>query len=141
MKNEKILTVIKGQEFKLSLKDKIEINDIFYDQYLEAAAMLENIMANEESDKQPDWKKAETENNIIAFCGERGEGKSSAMFTFINAVVNKKEQKESTIFAQCENVKNTVFSEPIVIDPSAFDNVHNVLDICELPEKVPPKQN
>ena len=25
--------------------------------------------------------------------------------------------------------KNTVFSEPIVIDPSAFDNVHNVLDI------------
>lgn len=129
MKNEKILTVIKGQEFKLSLKDKIEINDIFYDQYLEAAAMLENIMANEENDKQLDWKKAETENNIIAFCGERGEGKSSAMFTFINAVVNKKEQKESTIFAQCENVKNTVFSEPIVIDPSAFDNVHNVLDI------------
>ena len=129
MKNEKILTVIKGQEFKLSLKDKIEINDIFYDQYLEAAAMLENIVANEERDKQPDWKKAETENNIIAFCGERGEGKSSAMFTFINAVVNEKEQKESTIFAQCENVKNTVFSEPIVIDPSAFDNVHNVLDI------------
>lgn len=82
--------------------------------------MLENIMANEESDKQPDWKKAETENNIIAFCGERGEGKSSAMFTFINAVVNEKEQKESTIFAQCENVKNTVFSEPIVIDPSMF---------------------
>lgn len=129
MKNEKILTVIKGQEFKLSLKDKIEIKDIFYDQYLEAATMLENIVANEESDKQPDWKKAETENNIIAFCGERGEGKSSAMFTFINAVVNQKEQKESTIFAQCENVKNTVFSEPIVIDPSAFDNVHNVLDI------------
>lgn len=129
MKNEKILTVIKGQEFKLSLKDKIELKDIFYDQYLEAATMLENIVANEESDKQPDWKKAETENNIIAFCGERGEGKSSAMFTFINAVVNQKEQKESTIFAQCENVKNTVFSEPIVIDPSAFDNVHNVLDI------------
>ena len=49
MKNEKILTVIKGQEFKLSLKDKIEINDIFYDQYLEAAAMLENIMANEKA--------------------------------------------------------------------------------------------
>lgn len=43
MKNEKILTIIKGQEFKLSLKDKIEINDIFYDQYLEAAAMLNII--------------------------------------------------------------------------------------------------
>ena len=129
MKNEKILTIIKGQEFKLSLKDEIKVNDIFYDQYLEAAAMLENIVTSEEGDKKLDWKKAETENNIIAFCGERGEGKSSAMFTFINAVVNQKEQKESTIFAQCENVKNTIFSEPIVIDPSAFDNVHNVLDI------------
>ena len=129
MNNEKVLTVIKGQEFKLNLKNKIEVNDIFYDQYLEAAAMLENIVTSEEGDKKPDWKKTETENNIIAFCGDRGEGKSSAMFTFINAVVNEKEQKEFTIFAQCENVKNTNFSEPIVIDPSTFDNVHNVLDI------------
>ena len=28
-KCKKILTIIKGQEFKLSLKDKIEINDNF----------------------------------------------------------------------------------------------------------------
>ncbi|MBN2921593.1 MAG: hypothetical protein JTJ28_18550 [Lactobacillus sp.] len=129
MEKEKVLTVIKGQEFKLSLKDKIEENDIFYNQYLEAAAMLEDIVASDESDKLADWMKTETENNIIAFCGERGEGKSSAMFTFINAVFNKEVRKNSTVFAQCENVKNTIFSEPIVIDPSAFDNVHNVLDI------------
>ena len=126
---EKVLTVIKGQEFKLSLKDKIDEKDIFYSQYLEAAAMLEDIVESDESDKLADWMKTETENNIIAFCGERGEGKSSAMFTFINAVFNEKVRKNSTVFAKCENVKNTIFSEPIVIDPSAFDNVHNVLDI------------
>lgn len=126
---EKVLTVIKGQEFKLSLKDKIEEKDIFYSQYLEAAAMLEDIVESDESDKLADWMKTETENNIIAFCGERGEGKSSAMFTFINAVFNEKVRKNSTVFAKYENVKNTIFSEPIVIDPSAFDNVHNVLDI------------
>lgn len=129
MEKEKILTVTKGQEFKLSLKDKIEENDIFYNQYLEAADLLEDIVASDESDKLADWMKTETENNIIAFCGERGEGKSSAMFTFINAVFNEEVRKNSTVFTQCENVKNTIFSEPIVIDPSAFDNVHNVLDI------------
>ena len=42
MKDEKVLTVIKGQEFKLSLKNKVEKQDIFYDQYLEAAAMLDD---------------------------------------------------------------------------------------------------
>lgn len=129
MKDEKVLTVIKGQEFKLSLKNKVEEQDIFYDQYLEAAAMLDDIVESDEADNQADWKKVETENNIIAFCGERGEGKSSAMFTFINAVFDREVQEKSTIFAKCKNVKNTVFSEPVVIDPSAFDNVHNVLDI------------
>ena len=72
MEKEKILTVTKGQEFKLSLKDKIEENDIFYNQYLEAADLLEDIVASDESDKLADWMKTETENNIIAFCGERG---------------------------------------------------------------------
>lgn len=126
---EKVLTIIKGQEFKLSLKEKIEEKDIFYTQYLEAAAMLEDIVAGNENDKLLDWMKTETENNIIAFCGERGEGKSSAMFTFINAVFNEEIRKNSAVFAKCESIKNTIFSEPIVIDPSAFDNVHNVLDI------------
>lgn len=129
MKDEKVLTVIKGQEFKLSLKKKIEEQDIFYDQYLEAATMLDDIVVNDEDDNQATWAKVETENNIIAFCGERGEGKSSAMFTFINALSDRNVKNNSTIFAQCKNVKNTVFSKPVVIDPSAFDNVHNVLDI------------
>lgn len=65
MKDEKVLTVIKGQEFKLSLKNKVEEQDIFYDQYLEAAAMLDDIVESDEADNQADWKKVETENNII----------------------------------------------------------------------------
>ena len=99
MKDEKVLTVIKGQEFKLSLKNKVEEQDIFYDQYLEAAAMLDDIVESDEADNQADWKKVETENNIIAFCGERGEGKSSAMFTFINALLRH----------DMTTMKNTVF--------------------------------
>lgn len=59
MKDEKVLTVIKGQEFKLSLKNKVEEQDIFYDQYLEAAAMLDDIVEN------VNWEFEEKINNLV----------------------------------------------------------------------------
>lgn len=60
--NEKVLTIIRGEEFKLSLKDKIDENDIFYDQYLNAAGMLDDIVAvNEKKERVSDWHKIEVE--------------------------------------------------------------------------------
>lgn len=129
MANEKRLTIIKGEEFKISVKEKIDRTDIFYDQYLSAARMLDAIVAEQEAMELRQWCKSEAENNIIAFCGERGEGKSSAMISFVNAAYQSDKGIEESIFADCENVKRTYFAEPIVIDPSMLDGVHNVLDI------------
>lgn len=129
MSERKILTIIRGEEFKLSLKEKIEETDIFYDQYLEAADMLDDIVIVNEDKEQMDWRKVEQENNIIAFCGERGEGKSSAMMTFINALIKQDDWNSNLIFDECENAKKTIFSKPIIIDPSTFDNVHNILEV------------
>ena len=129
MSERKILTIIRGEEFKLSLKEKIEETDIFYDQYLEAADMLDDIVIVDEDKEQMDWRKVEQENNIIAFCGERGEGKSSAMMTFINALTKQDDWNSNLIFDECENVKKTIFSKPVIIDPSTFDNVHNILEV------------
>lgn len=129
MNNKKILTIIRGEEFKLSLKEKIETTDIFYDQYLEAANMLDDIVAINDDEKRADWSRVETENNIIAFCGDRGEGKSSVMMTFINALSNKDAWNQDPIFSSCEHVKRTAFSRPVFIDPSTFDHVHNILEV------------
>lgn len=129
MSERKILTIIRGEEFKLSLKEKIEETDIFYDQYLEAADMLDDIVIVDEDKEQMDWRKVEQKNNIIAFCGERGEGKSSAMMTFINALIKQDDWNSNLIFDECENAKKTIFSKPIIIDPSTFDNVHNILEV------------
>ena len=129
MDNTKILTIIKGEEFKLHLKERIEKEEIFYDKYLSAAGMLDDIVGGSEDEKQADWSKVETENNIIAFCGERGEGKSSAMTTFINALCKRDDWDRIPIFDGCENVKKTIFSRPIFIDPSTFDDVHNILEV------------
>ncbi len=46
--------------------------------------------------------------------------------SFVNAVYN---DSENEIFKNCTNLKNACFVEPVLIDPSFFDDVHNVLGI------------
>ena len=135
MKSE--LVIVKGQEFKISVQDRIKKDDIFIEQYEQAADMLEAILSEtQDSDVHKNntihsWQQTEYENNIIAFCGDRGDGKSSAMLTFINALCCKDDHKEDDEIDLFKNRidKKTYIAEPIVIDPSQFDDVHNVLDI------------
>lgn len=136
-KSELIIT--KGQEFKIVVKDSIRDDDVFIEQYEQAAGMLntivaESIVAAEKSDKTFNtlYSLNEYENNIIAFCGERGEGKSSAMLTFINSLYTnlpKALQGEDKFYEKYQELYKVHFSEPIIIDPSQFDDVHNILDI------------
>ncbi len=53
------------------------------------------------------------------------------MISFVKAAYEHQHCRydESYIFKDCKNVENTNFTEPIVIDPSMLDGVHNVLDI------------
>lgn len=152
MGTNSILTIIKGQEFKVVDKHFIGEDDIFLDQYKQAAEML-NTIVNESKGSAENHFLNEYENNIIAFCGERGEGKSSAMLTFINSLYedywedeegeeevednsndNKKENtdkepKRYNLFKNYRNLDKKHFAEPIIVDPSQFDEVHNILDI------------
>ena len=66
--DQRQLVIKKGEEFKISVKDKIETTDLFYDQYISAAKMLNDIVSIVDIDKQK-WENSEFENNIIAFCG------------------------------------------------------------------------
>lgn len=124
------ITIIKGQEFMIAVKEEIAREDLFFEQYRRAADMLDKIVEStievKNKDKSRSLKSQDFENNIIAFCGERGEGKSSAMLTFVNAVYA---DQKNDIFTHCSNLKDISFAEPILIDPSLFDDVHNVLDI------------
>ncbi len=126
-----VIKIVKGAEFRITVTEEIKEDDIFFSQYEHAAAILDDIVGASARFKDCadwSWKHQDFENNVIAFCGERGEGKSSAMMTFVNAVYSNREKK-SPIFSSCRNLENTFFSEPLLIDPSQFDDVHNVLDI------------
>lgn len=144
----KEIQIIRGEEFKVQVRNEINEKDIFIEEYEKAAYLLEEILYA--SSKQLESKKengnsfsvnnhTEYNNNIIAFCGERGDGKTSAMMTFMNVVKQYADQKNSSrkvwqgkehvLFKNDSIVRKTNFIDTIYVDPSALDNVHNVLDI------------
>ena len=130
---EKILTIIKENEFRIFVNEHIDNDDVFLEQYRRAASMMNEIIGASD-EKNHMWKDHEYENNIIAFCGERGEGKSSVMTTFVNAACNYSKDIDygnSKFFEAYKNehMSNLYLADPVIIDPSTFDNVHNVLDI------------
>ncbi|MDE7322636.1 MAG: hypothetical protein K2N73_07845 [Lachnospiraceae bacterium] len=131
--NEKNLTIIKDNEFRIFVNEHIDSDDVFLEQYRRAASMMNEIIGAS-GDTKHMWKDHEYENNIIAFCGGRGEGKSSVMTTFVNAACNYARDANygnSKFFEAYgkEHMNNIYLADPVIIDPSTFDNVHNVLDI------------
>lgn len=122
------LKIYKGNEFKVYVADSIEEDDLFFDEYKKAAEMLSEIVRyNKKNDNR---LKLEYENNMIAFCGERGEGKSSVMLSFVKAMRSYANTKKSQkVFEDFKEIGNIHFSEPIIIDPSLFDETHGILDV------------
>lgn len=120
------LKIFKGKEFKVYVTDSIEEDDLFFGEYKKAAEMLSEIVKyNKNNDN-----KLEYENNIIAFCGERGEGKSSAMLSFVKAMKSYANSKKSQkVFEDFNEIGSMHFSEPIIVDPSLFDETHGILDV------------
>lgn len=120
--------IYKGNEFKVYVADSIEEDDLFFDEYKKAAEMLSEIVKC--NSKNDNGLNLEYDNNIIAFCGERGEGKSSAMLSFVKAMRSYANTKKSQkVFEDFKEIGNIHFSEPIIIDPSLFDETHGILDV------------
>lgn len=142
------IRVVRGEEFKIQVRDIIDEKEPFIDEYRKAAHLLEDILEasqkaqtskdeHEENNNTKDkcagygvsGQYVEYNNNVIAFCGNRGDGKSSAMMTFIYAAQKPGKVDKGNLWANDSIVRNTEFVDTIYVDPSALDDVHNVLDI------------
>ncbi len=129
------IIIEQGNEFNYKI-GKVDGEDIFINEYNQAALRLEEIVAatiNYEKsieNNQKDSKANESDylNNIIAFTGERGQGKSSAMHSFTQDLLDYKKKKESHIEYQ-EKTKTATFLKLDTIDPSTFEDMHNVLEV------------
>lgn len=132
MKMAKI-QIYRGKEFKVCVEECIEEDSLFFEEYKKAAHMLDEIVRYDKTkaDMRIDGQDMEYENNIIAICGERGEGKSSVMMTFVKAAVQYAFDGKSSecVFAETEHIKGKHFAEPVIIDPSLFDDRHSILDV------------
>lgn len=92
MSNAKSITIVKGQEYKVCKIDMKNENNFLHDSYLKANNCLKEIAEFRKhisklrqknlNEKKYDDTIYENINNIITFCGERGQGKTSAMISF-----------------------------------------------------------
>lgn len=123
------LEFIDGQE-NLVITEGADKRDssLFKVQYALADKILEGISGDTDEHKE-----RRNYNNIIAFCGDRGTGKTSCMMSSRNQLQKTTDAKyEKAIEGKNDDEikqikKDFVFLD--AIDPSFFDETHNILEL------------
>lgn len=108
------------EEFdKNSMREKF-----FHRQYAMAIRCIERYLEEEKLVSQDKEFESYTDgnNNLFAFVGDRGTGKTSCMLSVANSLVNKKEHT----FEQ-DIINETDFFTIGLLDPSYFDSEHDIL--------------
>lgn len=118
------MRIIIGQEGK-PVKEGIESykDSIFKSQYENAFRMIRDVA------DEPDKDIHAVNNNIIAFCGERGAGKTSCMESVCEMIKDAMKPLSVVSNPDLDHLKSKRFHILDTIDPSFFDNQHNILDI------------
>lgn len=96
---------------------------IFKSQYDNAFRLIHDIA------KEPEQPIRLSNNNIVAFCGERGSGKTSCMESVCDMIKTAKDTVLGFNNPDLSYLNTKRFHILDTIDPSFFDNQHNILDI------------
>lgn len=106
--------------------EKQDFNEsIFAEQYVRALSLVNQFI---------DPREDSNNLKVVAFCGDRGEGKSSCMQTVLNMLApdaNTDKECVKTYIKKkgAQNIAESSFEVLDVIDPSFFDNCHNVIEL------------
>lgn len=118
----KRIVINKGDEYRFKTEKKFEEKDFFYDVYQKAERVTEEIL---ETMRQSREELSKTKahfygigNNIIVFCGTRGEGKTSALQSFAYQLKHA-ESKD----------KNKEYIVLDTIDPSELDSEESIVRV------------
>lgn len=107
-KDETSISFYRGDESKVVVETDLYDKSIFKSQYERAIDIIGDFM-------NYDQKEDLTVPNIVAFCGERGEGKTSCMLSTAKLMRN--------------TYGEDAFEVLEAIDPSFFDDKHNILEL------------
>lgn len=132
------IVIVRGDEFKVHDNEITQNEDIFKEVYQKAhiqAEQLINYMTGmrekaegkgERNESCGRKSPSEYLNNIIAFCGERGQGKSTAMLHFVEEL---KKDSGRLNGSQDIRVPDSRMEVLRVIDPTALEMSHDIVDI------------
>lgn len=119
-----------NDEYKVKIENGNEFeNSIFKDVYNNAAKNVSEILKQSSTDYKYDEY-----NNIIAFTGERGKGKSSSMISFMNSLIEVDEnniKKHENFFSNkaLQLINKKTFGTIDIIDPSLFRGKESLFEI------------
>lgn len=133
---EKSLRINLGSNYQLIVEtDKEHINKSpFKNVYFKAFELVDEIVSNGElytsSKENQQFDIPYTYNNIIAFTGDRGVGKTSAMVTFSNMLKNQiGPNSDKSKFEEKSAFKNKSYYLTKVVDPSLFNDNSNIMEV------------
>lgn len=141
MKSDKLTFLLTNDD--RPLREQAPLGSILEEQYRYALRQineyfeelkLENIQTRD-SDENGDRKYYESEtiqsdtdynNNIFAFIGDRGSGKTSCMISVADFLITKNSDIDWSLYPR---LKNTKFETIDLIDPTYFDETHNLISL------------
>lgn len=96
---------------------------IFRNQYALALKLIDELASRKDDDKEA------ARPNIIAFCGSRGEGKTSCMKTVQEIAENANPEVIKSLIGRDPTINFKKIEFLKMIEPAFFDNEHNILEL------------
>ncbi|MFV0198150.1 KAP family NTPase [Empedobacter falsenii] len=125
IEQDSTLVINLNEEYKIKIEKGSEFDtSIFKEVYEAALKNVEEIVHHSSKNNIYD-----DFNNIIAFTGERGKGKSSSMISFRDALVGKSNENHKTFFKTSTLLTNRQFSTIEIVDPSLFSGGESLFEI------------
>ncbi|BDU50720.1 hypothetical protein [Haliovirga abyssi] len=127
MADESVIKINLGEEYKAKVEKINEFEkSVFNEVYLKAFKNTAEIL------KSKGIELHENYNNIIAFAGERGTGKTSAMLSFAGVLKDNdklKNNKDYNLSVEDKKLSSYNFCSVGVIDPALLSGNSNILEI------------
>ncbi|WP_433991435.1 hypothetical protein U8527_12360 [Kordia algicida OT-1] len=120
------ITINISDEYKIK-KENVGVfeTSLFKEVYTKATKAVVEIISYSNTEDSKSIS-ANDYNNVIAFAGERGTGKSSSMISFVDALVN---EKNKSFFNNYKELKLINCASLDIVDPSLFRDKDTLLEI------------
>ena len=131
------VTFFHGEENGIVKEHDAYMDSIFSEQYSQSIKLLDGLV-NKMTTEKAEYNTLRSVGlddmtpNLVAFCGDRGEGKTSCMCSVIDMLRNKKHGnvQEQYLLSQGAETLNLNKLECLsLVNPAFFDHNHNVLEL------------